>query len=185
MIRRLLPVVLAAGAIVLVAQWSLESRGPAADAQSDGERQPSPYLQDARIDEFDRNGRLKLRVAARRIEQDPADDSVSLTDLDLEYLALPGQTWRMTARHGTAPKGLGTVTLSGDVVMTGERDRVPRSAAVRTGRLVLDTGSQVARTPLPVTLEVGDHTLSARGLIANLKGETLQLESEVHGNFAP
>lgn len=185
MIRRLVPVVLAVGAIVVVAQWSLEPRDPVTDERAANERQPSPYLQDARIDEFDRRGRLKLRVAARRIEQDPADDSVSLTDLELEYLALPGQIWRMTARHGAAPQGFGTVTLSGDVVMTGERDQVPHTASVRTGRLVLDTSSQVARTPLPVAVAVGGHTLRARGLTANLKGETLRLESEVHGNFAP
>jgi LPS export ABC transporter protein LptC len=184
-IRRLLPLVLAAAAIVLAAQWSMESRDPAPDAQAAHDREPSAYLRDAHIEEFDRGGRRKLRVAARRIEQDPRDDSVALDDLDLEYLALEAQTWRMTARRGAAPKGFGTVILTGNVVMSGERDRVPRTATVRTDRLVLDTSSQVAHTRLPVLVTVGDNTLAAVGLTANLKGETLQLESEVHGNFPP
>jgi LPS export ABC transporter protein LptC len=77
------------------------------------------------------------------------------------------------------------VTLSGDVIMTGGRDRAPGTTVLRTGRLVLDTDSQIARSPLPVTVTVGDNSLSALGAIANLKEETLRLESRVHGYFAP
>jgi LPS export ABC transporter protein LptC len=71
------------------------------------------------------------------------------------------------------------------VKMTGARDSLPDPAIVRTERLTLDTAAQLARTDEPVTLGFGPYALAARGMRADLKAETLQLESEVNGRFNP
>ena len=130
MIGRVLLLATVVGAVVLVAQWSLQkdeddTRHPDASAP-----EPSPFLRAALLEDFDATGQLRLRVQAARIELDPADDSVRLDDLALDYLARPGQTWHVTARHGSAPKGFATVELRGSVVLSGLRDREPRRAAL-------------------------------------------------------
>jgi LPS export ABC transporter protein LptC len=69
--------------------------------------------------------------------------------------------------------------------MTGTRSSLPQPAIVRTQRLTLDTSAQLARTAEPVTLGFGPYAIAATGLRADLKAETLRLESEVNGRFNP
>jgi LPS export ABC transporter protein LptC len=75
--------------------------------------------------------------------------------------------------------------LSGNVVLSGIRDRKPREATVRTEQLSFDTAAEVVRSAVPVRVEFGRHTLEATGFVANMKRETLRLESRVNGQFFP
>jgi len=43
----------------------------------------------------------------------------------------------------------------------------------------------VASTKSDVRIDFGQHTLTARGLVANLKERTVRLESRVNGRFLP
>lgn len=185
MIGRLLLLAIVIGAVVIVAQWSLEAgdaRRPAAGTAAAG---AGPYVRAAELEDFDAAGRLRLRVRAGRIDFDPADESVKLETLALDYLARPGQSWQVHARHGEAPRDLSVVRLSGDVVLSGLRDREPRRATVRAETLEFDAAEQVARSDGPVRVEIGRHALQATGMVANMKRETLRLESRVHGRFYP
>jgi lipopolysaccharide export system protein LptC len=56
---------------------------------------------------------------------------------------------------------------------------------LRSPSLSLDTAAEVATTRDEVELDFGRHVLRARGLRADLKGETLRLESSVNGRFLP
>jgi lipopolysaccharide export system protein LptC len=185
MIGRLLLLATVIGAVVVVAQWSLESHEDDAPATGALEPDPSPYLRAVQLEDFDAEGRLRLRVEAARIELDPVDESITLDDLALDYLPHPAQTWHVTAHHGQTPKGFAVVELRGDVVLSGLRDREPRNATVRTERLTFDTTTQIARSGEPVRVEIGRHTVEASGFVANMKQETLRLESRVHGQFSP
>ena len=51
--------------------------------------------------------------------------------------------------------------------------------------LSYDVPDAVASTKSDVRVEFGAQTLTARGLIANLKERTLRLESKVNGHFHP
>ena len=51
--------------------------------------------------------------------------------------------------------------------------------------LAFDTVNEVASTQARVTIDWSGHRLSARGMRADLKGETLRLESKVNGRFLP
>lgn len=185
MIGRLALLATVIGAVVLVAQWSLQSGVDAEQASDAAAPAPAPFLRAAVLEEFDSAGRLQLRVEAARIELDPADESVAFETVTLDYFASPSQTWHVNADHGHAPRGFAVVKLSGNVVLSGLRDREPRAATVRTDHLSFDTVTEVVRSAAPVRVEVGRHTLEAIGFIANMKRETLRLESRVHGQFFP
>lgn len=148
-------------------------------------QQTGYYLRDATVTEYGVDGKVRLEVAVRSATEDPARKVVDLEAVAVNYFPDGDRKWRLTAQRGQMAEGSEVVELEGDVTMTGARRSLPDSAVVRTERLTLDTSAQLARTDQPVTLGFGPYTLAARGLRADLKAETLQLESEVNGHFNP
>jgi LPS export ABC transporter protein LptC len=185
MIGRLALLAAVIGAVVVAAQWSLQAGEDAEPAAAAAEPAPAPFLRAAVLEDFDAAGRLRLRVDAARIEFDPADESLGFEAIALDYFAGPSQTWRVNADRGHAPRGFAVLELSGNVVLSGIRDRKPREATVRTEQLSFDTAAEVVRSAVPVRVEFGRHTLEATGFVANMKRETLRLESRVNGQFFP
>ena len=143
------------------------------------------YLRDAVVTEFGQDGSIRLEMAARRATENVSDQTIALESVSVDYFALPGQRWNLTADAGSARPGLNTVELSGNVVMTGGKQTLPEPAVVRTERLTLDVRSQQAVTDAPVTLGLGPYSLASTGMRADLKAETLRLESGVNGLFQP
>jgi LPS export ABC transporter protein LptC len=148
-------------------------------------QQTGYYLRDATVTEYGVDGKVRLEVAVRSATEDPARKVVDLEAVAVNYFPDGDRKWRLTAQRGQRAEGSEVVELEGDVTMTGAQRSLPDSAVVRTERLTLDTSAQLARTDEPVTLGFGPYTLAARGLHADLKAETLQLESEVNGHFNP
>ena len=56
---------------------------------------------------------------------------------------------------------------------------------MHTDTLSYDVPNAIASTQSDVRIDFGPHTLTARGLIANLKDRTMRLESKVNGRFQP
>jgi LPS export ABC transporter protein LptC len=56
---------------------------------------------------------------------------------------------------------------------------------IRTDSLSYNVPDSIATTKSDVRIEFGAHTLSGRGLVANLKERTMRLESRVNGRFQP
>jgi LPS export ABC transporter protein LptC len=148
-------------------------------------QQTGYYLRDATVTEYGLDGKVRLQVAVRSATQDPARKIVDLEAVAVDYVPAADQRWHLTANRGQMDEGSEIVELEGDVTMTGTRSSLPEPAIVRTQRLTLDTSAQLARTAEPVTLGFGPYAIAATGLRADLKAETLQLESEVNGRFNP
>jgi lipopolysaccharide export system protein LptC len=148
-------------------------------------QQTGYYLRDATVTEYGMDGKVRLEVAVRSATEDPARKVVDLEAVAVNYFPDGERKWRLTAQRGQMAEGSEVVDLEGDVTMTGAQPSRPDSAEVRTERLTLDTSAQQAWTDAPVTLGFGRYALAARGLRADLKAETLQLESEVNGQFNP
>jgi LPS export ABC transporter protein LptC len=145
--------------------------------------QPGYYLEDAVIVETGKDGKPRVKLSARMIEQNPRDDSIALNDVRVDYTATPTRHWLLTAASGHVPAGSQRIQFEGDVQIRDlSSDTSPR---VTSDRLDLDMQKNIASTNSPVRIAFGPHVLTARGLWADLKGETLRLESQVNGNFAP
>lgn len=159
--------------------------GPAAPGAGAGPDGTGYYLRDALVREYGDDGQVRLEVATRGATQELATGSIRLEEVTVNYFALPGQRWRLTADGGLARPDMDTVELAGNVVMTGGRQALPEPAVLRTERLSLDTREQRARTDAAVTLGFGHYAIAATGMQADLKAETLRLESGVNGRFNP
>mgnify|MGYP003412983225 FL=1 len=143
------------------------------------------YLNDARLTEHGADGRPRVVVRARSIEQQLADQSVRLTQLELDYTTQEQGEWRVTADRGRMPSDRGSLQLEGNVLVVGTAERGEGQAVIRTDELAYDTRTNVVQTAAPVTLDFGPHQLRGRGMRVGLNQGTLRLESNVHGQFIP
>jgi LPS export ABC transporter protein LptC len=141
------------------------------------------YLTDATLTEMGQDGRPRVIVHARSIEQQLSDQSVQLADVQLDYTAQQTGQWKVTAERGRMPPDHSAMLLAGDVRVTGTEER--GSAVITTDELEYDTRANFVQTAQPVTVRFGSHELRGRGMRADLNAGTLQLESSVNGRFTP
>ncbi|HLZ97499.1 MAG TPA: LPS export ABC transporter periplasmic protein LptC [Steroidobacteraceae bacterium] len=146
---------------------------------------PGYYLKNTVLTDYDEAGMPTLRIEAERIDQVAHTPEVVLNNVQVNYLGQNGQNWVMFGDVAHVQPGGKSVDVSGNVRLQGESvDHAP-AAVVRTDALTYDVTDSIARTKSDVRIEFGAHTLTARGLVANLKERTMRLESKVNGRFQP
>ena len=180
--RLMLLAALIALTTVLV-EWRLMGREvttPVTEAE-----RPGYYLTGIDLEDFGTDGNLRLGLQAATANEEPVSGLVTLREVVVDYHALAGQSWRLTAAEAHVPRGAHAVEFAGDVRMNGRAGNLPGLAELSTERLTLDTTREHAETRDPVTLAFGRHLMHATGMQVDLKAGSLQLESEVHGLFAP
>ncbi len=143
------------------------------------------YLNDARLTELGADGRPRVVVRARSIEQQLADQSVHLAQIELDYTTQKQGEWRVTADRGRLPSDRGSLLLEGNVLVVGAAERSAGQAIIRTDELAYDTRTNVVQTAAAVTVDIGTHQLRGRGMRVSLNQGTLRLESNVNGQFNP
>jgi LPS export ABC transporter protein LptC len=143
------------------------------------------YLNEARLTELGQDGKPRVVVRANSIEQQLADQSVRLAQLELDYNTAKQGQWHVTADSGRMPSDRSTLLLQGNVRVAGTPERGGSQAVIRTTELAYDTHSEIVQTTAPVTVEFGPHQLRGRGLRVGLNQGTLRLESNVNGQFKP
>jgi len=141
------------------------------------------YLNTAQLTEYGPDGTPRIVLHADTIEQRLADQSVLLSNLELDYQTAEAGAWTVTAAQGRMPPAATALLLSGDVLVTGHEAR--GAAVIRTDQLSYDTVTSVIQTAEPVSVQFGPHSLQGRGLHVVLNDGTLRLESNVHGRFVP
>ena len=143
------------------------------------------YLNDARLTELGADGRPRVVVRASSIEQQLADQSVHLAQIELDYTTQKQGEWRVTADRGRMPSDRGSLLLEGNVLVVGAAERSAGQAIIRTDELAYDTRTNVVQTAAPVTVDMGPHQLRGRGMRVSLNQGTLRLDSNVNGQFKP
>lgn len=168
----------------LLAGRAMQAPGTGSTA---GAHEPDPgYLaRDAEIIETGEDGRPRYWLAAELIEQPPDDATITLTQPALRYVGDGGATWRARAETGTVPPERDVIVLDGNVQLDGTLAGGGVPAHIETSHLAFDTVRQIAATKATVTIDWSGHRLVATGLRADLKAETLRLESRVNGRFVP
>jgi LPS export ABC transporter protein LptC len=141
------------------------------------------YMEDATLREMGPDGRPRIVVHAKNIEQQLADDSVVLSDLRLDYVTGDAGSWTVTAKSGRMPPDRSSLLLAGDVTVTGSEDQ--GSPVIVTDQLTYDTTADYIQTAEFVSIRFGKNVLGGRGLRVNLNAGTLRLESNVNGQFTP
>ncbi len=181
--------VLAALAVLALAvgTWLLSAPGHRpAEGGAEAERAlPGYYAKQAVLTEYDAAGNPSIRVQAERIDQVDHGDEVALSGVRVDYHGRDGREWALFGDGARILPGGNVIDVQGNVRLQAQGDTGGGMPVIHADTLRYDVAAARASTPGDVRIEYGPHTLTARGLVANLKDETLRLESKVHGRFLP
>ncbi len=168
---------------VLLAGFGLWSRR----GDDDLHDRPAPaqagyYLKQATVTESDPSGAPRFKLAADQINQNPKDNSIDLQQVRLDYQSAPDALWLLTAERGHLIAGSRVIDFSGNVHVKPQEPS-ENKIELRTETLSVDTEHNIATAPGKVNFEMDREYLNAFGLKYDLKRQTLQLESRLHGQF--
>jgi lipopolysaccharide export system protein LptC len=155
-------------------------------ASGDDSNLPGYFLNDAVLTDYDATGAPGIRIEAKRIEQVAHSNEVALFDVKVDYRPPEGESWTMFGDTAHVEQGAKIVDVQGNVRLEGDASRptglIP---IIHTDSLRYDVDSQIVTTHDDVRLDFGPNTVTARGLVANLKDRTMRLEYKVHGILHP
>ncbi|HET7607882.1 MAG TPA: LPS export ABC transporter periplasmic protein LptC [Gammaproteobacteria bacterium] len=175
-------------AIVAAATWILtwQRQDEAPPVERIGDAEPlGYYARGARISGTDEQGRLSYRIFADRLDELPGEELLELTGVKVDYQPADETAWTLTAASGTYAWDGSLLDLNGDVEARSMPADGSRALTMTTQKMVFSPDTSSAASDGEVAIRVGDWQLSAVGLRADLKGDTLALESEVHGTILP
>jgi LPS export ABC transporter protein LptC len=178
--------VLAVAALV-ISTWILSSPShrPSAPGASQTDL-PGYYLKNAILTDYDESGVPIIRIEAERIDQIAHGNEVQLYNVRVNYDAPGGQDWLLVGDTAHVRPGGTIVDVAGNVRLQGEPSAAdPTPAIMHSDTLTYDVPSAIASTKGDVRIDFGKHVQTARGLTANLKDQTIRLESKVNGRFHP
>lgn len=139
------------------------------------------YLLDSRSLTYAEDGNLAHVMEAVRVEH-RGDDEVS----DLEqprFYSHDGnnQTWSASATRGRLKHRTGILILRKDVVLTDDK----AGGVLETSAMTLNLKQRTARSKVPVRVTQGNNVLTADGMFADLKRQTIRLMPGVEGIYVP
>lgn len=140
------------------------------------------YLRDARLSATGDDGHILYRIDAVDVVQSPADGSVALRAVSIDYDPATEVPWRLRADRGVMGPGDKMVRLSGNVV-AATRDAASPVATISTDYLELDPGTETASTTSKVVIEYAGSIVHATGLRAQLREDRLELLADVRGRY--
>ena len=170
-----------------VSTWILSSPARRQQTQIDAKSPDLPgyYLKNAVLTDYDLAGDPNIRIEAERIDQIAHGNEVALYNIRVIYQAPNGQSWVMVGDAAHVQPGGKVVDVTGNVRLQGEATGTEGAAVIHTDTLSYNVADAVASTHSDVRIDFAKHTLTARGMIANLKERTMRLESKVSGRFQP
>ena len=155
------------------------------------------YVKGARLLGTGPDGQILYRVTTTAAEQLLADGTITMRDVNVDYVPAAQVPWKLAADRGQIPPDRNIIELMGNVVAATEATAVDPAAAgaqgrsnaapllIRTDYLELDPEAYIARTERLVAVERSRDTLHARGMRVYLKQDRLQFNAEVRGRFLP
>jgi lipopolysaccharide export system protein LptC len=171
-------------AAVLGSWYLTQSQPRPPDELTDTESDESYYMRDATLLGIGDNGIPSYRVHAAYIRHIALDDSIELTNIRVRFEADPDVPWTLNAPRGQIPKERGYIDLIGEVTASREPDEGDELVIVTSDvRVLLE--DRIATTAALVTMNMGPHAVTARGMRAYLKQDRVELQSDVNGLFAP
>ena len=155
------------------------------------------YVKGARLLGTGPDGQILYRVTTTAAEQALADGTITMRDVNVDYVPTAEVPWKLQADRGQIPPDRNIIELLGNVVATTEATAASPAVAgaqgrsisapllIRTDYLELDPEAYIARTERLVAVERSRDTLRARGMRVYLKQDRLQFNAEVRGRFLP
>jgi lipopolysaccharide export system protein LptC len=171
-------------AALWLAPWQRQDSAPPVERAEDA----APlgyYLLGARFSVTDEQGRFTYRISADRLDELPDHQQLQLRGVEVDYRPTDDTAWSISAATATYARDGSQLDLNGGVEVRGAPDEKSGAWTVRSDALHFWPITAKAESRAPVEIHIGDWQFNAVGLRMDLKGETLELESQVHGRLLP
>ena len=184
-LRNLAGIAVLAAAVIGSWYWSHEAV-VLDEAASGGPSGPlGYYLRDARISIMDDEGHILYVISASAVEERPNENRTVLDRVYVRYSPAADVPWEISADSGEIPNEAQYIELSGGVELVSTAEPGNEPTVIRAPRIRLAPEDYLASTEAEVSVVLGTQRLDAVGMSADLKGDYLELESNVHGLFNP
>lgn len=142
------------------------------------------YLKSARILGTGPDGGLLYEIRAERAEQQE-DNRIDFTNVLINYSPESDVPWSVNADSATIEPDENLVLLRGHVRALSSEGFSGNDTEIRTQYLALNPEAYLAETDERVQIRIGARSLTATGMLASLKDNTVELKSNVSGKFVP
>jgi LPS export ABC transporter protein LptC len=171
-------------AVTWLATW--QRQDAAAPVEPVATTAPAGYFaRGARIVGTDEQGRPTYRIFADRLDELPGEDRLQLTGVAVDYQPPDEAAWSLSAASAIYARDGSKLDFAGAVEIRSAPTDDGDPVTITTERLVLSPDTSTAQSDGAVEIRVGELQLRGVGLLADLKGDTLRLESLVHGTLVP
>lgn len=169
--------------LLLYFLWAYSETGspPEFSSQPVLNKQAEFYINNPLITQFNQQGALDSVMHSEQIRQNPADNSVDITQPQLNLFRNGEPSWTIKAQTGTIYNKGNTVDLQQQVTaVTHDRQTV-----LNTPQMLVFPNQQTAHTDKPVTLKNHNGFTRAIGLQADLNTRQIDLLNNVRGLYEP
>jgi lipopolysaccharide export system protein LptC len=171
-------------AVTWLATW--QRQDTTVPAEQDTVAEPlGYYMRGARLSGTDDQGRVVYRLSAERLDESPDDERLQLTGVNVDYQPLDETSWSISAAEAVAPRDLSELELIGNVEIRSSPSDGMEAVSIVTQHLKVFAETSAAESDVAVEIRFGSWQLQAIGFRTHLKGDTLELESQVHATLAP
>lgn len=167
----------------LVSGWSAwrQRAEPARSVESSS--RPDYLLHDFELVSLDGDGKESFTLRAPELARAPADGTISLRT-PLFLLPDPdGSYWEVRSRTGWLSADHDELRLRGKVVAKSAPDS-PREVRMNTQQLNVFPQTNLANSPVPVTITQSGSTMRGSSMQANLASKTIKLKN-VRTRYVP
>jgi len=172
-----------------VAVWLTLAPRQSGPAQAQANRPTGPdqgyAATDASVVETGADGLPMYTLQAHQVQQDLTSDVIHLTTVHMTFRDSQGGQWQAHSDRALAQQDSAQIDLAGNVDISGTVAGDDQPATVRTDTLHVDTGSEIIRNRSALTLTWAGFVVTARGVLIDIKGHNIKLESDVHGHLVP
>jgi lipopolysaccharide export system protein LptC len=174
-------------AVLAAATWLYGRRPPTPQrpAPASSAQPLGYYIHGARILGTDDQGRVTYRISADSLEELPGEERLKLDAVHVDYRPADSDAWSISATTASGPKDRSELDLTGNVTLRSEPAAGGDPTIITAESLRFFPESSSVESDAPVSLKVGGWELDAGKLRTHLKGDVVQLESDVHGKFTP
>jgi len=166
-----------------IATWQRQEASPPTEPAVDT-RPLGFYARGAEFLGTDEQGRVTYRVRAERLDELPEQGLLQLQGVAVDYQPADETAWAISAATASRLKSSSQLDLAGSVEVRSSPTDGSEPLTIATEQLRFSPDTSSVESDEPVRVRVGDWQLDAIGLRTHLKGDTLELESQVHGTFS-
>ena len=143
------------------------------------------FVSDFQATIFDHQGKPYYKLKAHHMEHFADDETIAMQYPEIEFLRVAEPPWIAVADAGTVYQARDILLLKGKVTITYAPASENQRMVLTTQDLSIDLQSKLAETKAEVHIQTKSSTIMAKGMHLNLSKNTLVLDANVRGHYAP